>query len=151
MSGGSKLHPLVAAAANGELPDWAVSGTKRRAHMARVSKLLKKWSKARGESAKDIQRWTALGYLHDMMREAKPKDLRKVVSGFPDDVPNAVLHGPAAATRLREEGVSKTRLSSPRWPSTRLEAGTSTTWVGRSIRPTSWNPAGNSARSSVKS
>jgi len=75
--------------------------------MARVSKLLNQWSKARGESAKDIQRWTALGYLHDMMREAKPKDLRKVVSGFPDDVPNAVLHGPAAATRLREEGVSR--------------------------------------------
>jgi len=73
--------------------------------MARVAKLLKKWSKARGESKQDIQRWTALGYLHDMMREAKPKDLRQVVSGFPDDLPNAVLHGPAAATRLREEGV----------------------------------------------
>ena len=107
MSGGSELHPLVSAAAEGELPEWAVAGTKRREHMARVAKLLKKWSKARGESKSDIQRWAAVGYLHDMMRDAKPKVLRRVVSGSPADVPNAVLHGPAAAVRLREEGVTE--------------------------------------------
>ena len=73
--------------------------------MARVAELLKEWSQARGESKKDVQRWTSLGYLHDMMRDAKPKDLRKVLSGFPDDIPSGILHGPAAATRLREEGV----------------------------------------------
>lgn len=73
--------------------------------MARVAKLMKKWSKARGESKRDIRRWTAVGYLHDMLRDAKPKDLRLIVSGFPADLPNAVLHGPAAATRLREAGV----------------------------------------------
>ena len=106
MSGGSKLHPLVAAAAHGVLPDWAVAGTKRREHMARVAKLMKKWSKARGESKRDVQRWTALGYLHDMMREAEPTELRGGMSGSPADVSNAVLHGPAAAARLRDAGVT---------------------------------------------
>ncbi len=106
MSGGSKLHPLVAAAAKGELPDWTVAGEKRREHMARVAKLLKTWSKARGESKRDIQRWTALGYLHDMMRDAKPKMLRRVVSGSLADLNGAVLHGPAAAVRLHEAGVT---------------------------------------------
>ena len=106
MSGGSKLHPWVAAAADGELPQWAVADTKRREHMARVAGLLKKWSKARGESRRDIQRWTAVGYLHDMMRDAQPKELRRVVSGPLADLPNAVLHGPAAAARLRDGGVT---------------------------------------------
>ena len=106
MSGGSKLHPWVVAAADGELPKWAVAGTKRREHMAQVAKLLKKWSKARGESRRDIQRWTALGYLHDMMGDAKPKELRRVVTGPLADLPDAVLHGPAAAARLREGGVT---------------------------------------------
>ncbi len=74
--------------------------------MARVAKLLKKWSKARSESPRDIQRWTALGYLHDMMRDAKPKELRRLVSGPLADLPDALLHGPAAAARLREGGVT---------------------------------------------
>ena len=106
MSGGSELHPLVVAAADGELPEWAVAGKKRREHMARVAELLKEWSKARGESSHDIQRWTALGFLHDMLREAKPKHVRGLVSGPLADLPNGVLHGPAAAARLREEGVT---------------------------------------------
>lgn len=105
MSGGSTLHPLVEAAAGGELPEWAVAGRKRREHMARVAKLLKKWSRARDEEPHDVRRWTALGYLHDMLRDATPRDLRLLVTGPLTDLPGPVLHGPAAAVRLREEGV----------------------------------------------
>ncbi len=105
MSGRAKLHPLVVAAAVGELPKWTVAGAKRREHMVRVAKLLNKWSRARGESKRDVQRWTALGYLHDMMRDAKAKTLRRVVSGSLADLNGSVLHGPAAAVRLHEAGV----------------------------------------------
>ena len=37
----SSLHPWVAAAATGVLPDWAVARKKRRAHMGRVAELLR--------------------------------------------------------------------------------------------------------------
>ena len=55
MSGGSKLHPWVVAAADGELPKWAVAGTKRREHMAQVAKLLKKWSKATFRDLQEVR------------------------------------------------------------------------------------------------
>ncbi len=118
MNGGSALHPLIAAAAEGDLPEWAVASKKRRDHMARVAKLLKNWSTVRGESGRDIKRWTALGYLHDMMRDERPDRLRQAVIGEAEptaharaisellnDVPGRALHGPATAVRLRQEGV----------------------------------------------
>jgi 2-amino-4-hydroxy-6-hydroxymethyldihydropteridine diphosphokinase len=102
----SELHPLLAAAAKGKLPPWAVAGRKRRAHMDRVAALMKAWAKSRGESRADVARWAALGHLHDVLRDAKPADLRSMLGGDLLDLPNAVLHGPAAAARLREEGVT---------------------------------------------
>lgn len=101
-----KLHPLISAAAKGELPDWAAAGMRRREHMARVARLLKKWSKARGEKKRDVKRWIALGYLHDVLREAKPNDLRKILVGRQARLPGPILHGPAAAVRLSQEGVT---------------------------------------------
>ena len=86
--------------------------------MARVAKLLETWSKLMGLSGDDVERWTALGYLHDMLRDEQPSRLRQAFDGEtsareelgwtvfdPLDLPGPALHGPAAAWRLHEEGV----------------------------------------------
>ena len=101
----SELHPWVAAAASGVLPDWAVARKKRRAHMARVAALLREWGEVRGDDPRDVQRWTAAGYLHDALRDAKPDELRAALAR-PLDQPDEVIHGPAAADRLRQGGVT---------------------------------------------
>ena len=102
----SGLHPWVAAAARGVLPDWAVARKKRRAHVARVAKLLQEWGEVRGEHPRDVERWTAVGYLHDVLRDADPVDLRAGLSRPLDQLPDEVIHGPAAADRLRQGGVT---------------------------------------------
>lgn len=73
--------------------------------MARVAKLLRGWAKARGEPPVEVKRWTSLGYLHDALRDAPAKVLRKRVTGALADLPGSVLHGPAAARLLEKEGV----------------------------------------------
>lgn len=102
----SELHPWIAAAAVGVLPDWAVARKKRRAHMARVAALLREWGEIRGDPPRDIERWTAVGYLHDALRDADPDDLRVGLSRSLGPLPDEVIHGPAAADRLREGGVT---------------------------------------------
>ena len=102
----SDLHPWVAAAAKGVLPDWAVARKKRRAHMARVAELLRGWSEARGEDRQDVERWSAAGYLHDVLRDADPAELRGALSSPLDHLPDEVIHGPVAADRLRRAGVT---------------------------------------------
>ena len=88
------------------MPRWAVAGTKRREHMERVAELLRGWSKARRESPLEVERWAALGFLHDALRDAKPRDLRGSVGASMGYLPGSMLHGPAAATMLREGGVT---------------------------------------------
>ena len=102
---GSKLHPLVRDAADGVLPDWASARRKRRSHMARVADLLQEWADARGESPDEVLRWRSLGFLHDALRDAEPKVLRKMLPKDQRDFPDNVLHGPAAAYCLRRDGV----------------------------------------------
>jgi len=102
----SELHPWVAAAAKGALPDWAVARKKRRAHMARVATLLRGWGEARGDGPRDVERWAAVGYLHDVLRDADPDQLRAALSRPLDHLPDEVIHGPAAADRLRRGGVT---------------------------------------------
>ena len=102
----SKLHPWVAAAATGVLPEWAVARKKRRAHMARVADLLREWGEIRCDDPLDVERWSAVGYLHDALRDADPHELRGVLSTPLDELPDEVIHGPAAADRLRLAGVT---------------------------------------------
>ena len=102
----SALHPWITDAASGVLPDWAVARKKRRAHIARVAALLREWSELRGDDPRDVQRWTAAGYLHDVLRDANPDKLRAALSRPLDHLPDEVIHGPAAADRLRLGGVT---------------------------------------------
>lgn len=99
------LHPLLAEAAQGRLPPWAEAGKGRREHMARVADLLGTWARERGQDSLEAARWTATGLLHDVLRDADPEGLRDEVDPPFRDFPGKVLHGPAAAARLKAAGV----------------------------------------------
>ncbi len=99
----TELHPLIEAAGRtGALPDWAVCRPDRRAHAARAAELMTAWATTLGLSKREIIRWTAAGHLHDALKDAPVSDLVSLAeSGWPDQL----VHGPACATRLREDGV----------------------------------------------
>ncbi len=99
------IHPVVERAAHGELPDWAVVSGARREHMARVTRLLDEWGREGGLPEEERVRLLAAGYLHDALHEASPEDLRGRVPPGLECLPGEVLHGPAAAERLRCDGV----------------------------------------------
>lgn len=97
------LTPVERAAARGELPAWARATPSRREHMGRVSALLEEWAGDLGLEEAEVLRWAATGWLHDVLRDADPADLVHEVAAAERDLPGSILHGPAAATRLRGE------------------------------------------------
>lgn len=99
------LHERVAAAAEGVLPEWARVGSERRAHIERVADLMESWGNALRLNDDERARWRAAAYLHDALREADPESLRAALPEHYAALPGPVLHGPAAAERLRSEGV----------------------------------------------
>jgi HD superfamily phosphohydrolase YqeK len=99
----SRLSPVVRAAAEGRLPEWTQAKPTRREHMRRVAALMHEWAVALGLSADDVARWTAAGYLHDARRDADGEALRAEVPEAYRALPGKLLHGPAAAERLRGE------------------------------------------------
>jgi len=102
------MHPLIEAAGRfGEFPAWACLSKKRRHHAARVSDLLGDWAESLCLSETDQIRWRAAGLLHDVLKDAKAKDLRKLVTL---DWPDPLLHAPAAAERLSREGIQDEEL-----------------------------------------
>jgi 2-amino-4-hydroxy-6-hydroxymethyldihydropteridine diphosphokinase len=92
--------PLVRAAARGDLPDWTVASAPRRAHMQRVATLLGEWAERLGLADDERIEWSALGYLHDALRDAPSAQLRAEVEEEFRDLHGLLLHGPAAARRL---------------------------------------------------
>jgi len=104
------VAPVVAAAARGELPDWAVAGPRRREHMARVADLLGAWAEALDLPAADRTRWRSVGYLHDALRDERPDALRALLPASLAQLADPLLHGPAAAERLRAMGVEDDEL-----------------------------------------
>jgi len=106
----SHLHPVVKKAAKGVLPEWARVSKSRYAHMERVAGLLKEWARAADLPKPERRRWTALGYLHDALKDESPERLREMVPAELRNLPDPVLHGPAAAVRLGEEGVEDAEL-----------------------------------------
>lgn len=97
---------LLEAAAQGELPAWAQVSERRRAHMQRVAELIGAWADALELSAAEQTRWRAAGFLHDALRESPPRELRPIVPAELQNIPDKLLHGPAVAARLRQEGVT---------------------------------------------
>lgn len=84
------------------LPSWAIVSDKRRQHIARVTALLDQWAIAMHLDADERRMWHDAGRWHDALRDADEASLRNLV---PDaTMPAPMLHGPAAAARLRAEG-----------------------------------------------
>lgn len=111
-----KLHPIVVAAANGELPDWAVASEERRAHMTRVASLLESWCRDLCPGQSSIVRWRAAGFLHDALRDAPHGELASQLPEQLRELPPSAYHGPAAAARLGAEGVDDWELlDAVRW------------------------------------
>lgn len=104
-----RLHERVRAAGSeeGRMPPWARMSEGRRAHVERVTELLDAWAAHHELPEADRIRWRAAGRLHDALREADTDEL-----AFWSDLdwPAPVLHGPACAARLQEEGVEDDEL-----------------------------------------
>ena len=100
------VHPVVAAAAGGELPPWAEATSARRRHMERVAALLGGWADGLGLAQEERTRWLAVAWLHDALRNADPESLRGELPPEMRALPGPLLHGPAAAERLRLDGVT---------------------------------------------
>lgn len=105
----SELSPLVRAAANGELPDWARAGAERREHIARVADLLEEWAAALGLPPDERTRWRAAGWLHDSLRDGDPAELRSLLAPPLDDVADNIVHGPAAAAMIGSDADDELR------------------------------------------
>ena len=91
------------------LPEWACVTDKRRAHIARVTALLDQWSAELQLGEMETAAWHDAGRLHDALRDAPESALRTLAG----DVPGytlEMLHGPAAAERLRADGESRADL-----------------------------------------
>lgn len=103
MIGSPEIHPLVRAAGEeGRLPDWARCSEARREHVAGVTELMGRWASELDLGEAERVRWRAAGVLHDALREASAEELRFWTDR---DWALPLLHGPACAARLREEGV----------------------------------------------
>lgn len=85
----------------GRLPPWACVSALRQAHIHRVVALMSKWAERLELPEADRQRWRAAGRFHDALRDAPADDLRQLLSGDDAQLPAPLLHGPAAAVRLR--------------------------------------------------
>jgi HD superfamily phosphohydrolase YqeK len=73
--------------------------------MERVADLMTEWAGDLGLDQEDTDRWRAAAMLHDALRDADPAQLRTLVPHELADAPGDLLHGPAAAERLRRDGV----------------------------------------------
>lgn len=99
------LAALLEEAADGRLPDWAQVSRQRRNHVERVATLMGEWATALSLDDQECRRYRAAGILHDALRDADPDDLRPLVPQTFRHLTGALLHGPAVAEKLRQEGI----------------------------------------------
>lgn len=104
-TGSLRSETLLDSAAEGRLPHWARAGDARRAHIARVAGLMDRWAATLELGEPERRRWRAAAWLHDVVRDAPPSELRPHAGAEFDGLPGKLLHGPAAAALLRAEGV----------------------------------------------
>lgn len=95
-------HPRILEAGKGQLPPWSNVSGKRMAHLRRVAELMDRWAAESQVPEEERFRWRAAAFLHDALKGVDPAELR-IWAG--PDLPEHLLHGPACAGRLREEGV----------------------------------------------
>lgn len=88
------------------LPSWACVSEKRRAHIERVTALLDTWARQLSLSEEEARAWHDAGRLHDALRDADEPLLRSL-AGDHSDFTLEMLHGPAAAQRLVNEGETR--------------------------------------------
>lgn len=88
-----------------ELPAWSVVTDKRRAHIARVVALLRAWAVALSLSPEETQAWVDAGAWHDALRDADEPTLRTATGDYVR--PFGMLHGPAAALRVEQDGEAR--------------------------------------------
>lgn len=93
-------------AAELELPAWGIASPKRRAHIARVTELALSWADAMRIDQAERDAWRDAARWHDALRDASETQLRAIVPHL--DWPASLLHGPAAAARLAEDGERRT-------------------------------------------
>ena len=78
--------------------------------MARVADLLESWALQWGLDEGERVRWRAVGFLHDALRDEPLSSLLPLAPADFGGLSDALLHGPAAAERLRTEGVADAEL-----------------------------------------
>jgi HD superfamily phosphohydrolase YqeK len=91
------------AAAALEMPSWAMVSEKRLAHIQRVTAMLDEWAIKLRLPSDEAQAWHDAGRYHDALRDA-PEEMLRELAGDPADYALEMLHGPAAAERMRREG-----------------------------------------------
>ena len=92
---------MVKTDSNG-LPTWACISDKRLAHIERVTALLRAWGAAMRLDPAEARAWIDAGAWHDSLRDASDEELREI-TGDHETLPE-LLHGPAAAIRLEQDG-----------------------------------------------
>jgi HD superfamily phosphohydrolase YqeK len=100
------LHTLLEEAAEGRLPAWSQVTRPRRDHVTRVADLMGEWATRLGHDTSEVRRWRAAGFLHDALRDAEPHALRPLVPDTFRHLTGKLLHGPAAAEKLRQDGIA---------------------------------------------
>ena len=89
-----------------ELPPWGIASPRRRAHIARVNALARSWADAMDIDRDEREAWSDATRWHDALRDAGEAELRAIVPHL--EWPASLLHGPAAAARLAEDGERRT-------------------------------------------
>jgi len=96
------------------LPSWAIVSMKRREHIARVVTLLNAWATQMGVPQDESSGWRDAALWHDAYRDADELTLRALTGDH--ERPVGMLHGPAAAARLVDEGETRVPvLEAIRW------------------------------------
>ena len=90
------------AVASTDLPAWARVSRSRAEHIARVTALLVNWAGAMGIDRAELEEWRDAGLWHDALRDAPEAELRALTRDA--TMAAALLHGPAAAARLVQDG-----------------------------------------------
>jgi 2-amino-4-hydroxy-6-hydroxymethyldihydropteridine diphosphokinase len=100
-----------------DLPAWAIASEKRRSHIARVVALVDRWSAAMKIPQAEAAAWGDAARWHDALRDADELTLRSITGDT--ERPADLLHGPAAAKRLADDGERRSDvLDAIRWHTT---------------------------------